>query len=115
MVGAVPATRCLCMKAVDGRDKPGCDEREMISPASGASAAVLDVRDLVEMRVDVLGQPIEFLPFLAEVGRAVGGFQELAALPLDVVDDAFSIEAAMEHDRHEAGSRRSSAWGGRGG
>ena len=87
---------------VDGRDKPGRNKGGIVSPASSPAAAVLDVRDLVEVRVDVLGQPIELLPFLAELGRAVGGFQELAALPLEVVDDAFSIEAAMKHDRDEA-------------
>src|SRR5262245_379012 len=65
-----------------------------------AATTVLDVRDLVEMRIDLFGHPVELAPFLAELGRAVRGLQHLAALPLDVIDDA--IEAAVEHDRDEA-------------
>src|SRR5689334_7593915 len=74
--------------------------------ASAARTAILDVRDLVKVRIDTFGDAIKFPPFLAEFGRAVRGFQELATLPLDVVDDAFAVEAAMERDRDEAGLAR---------
>jgi hypothetical protein len=33
--------------------------------------AIHDLRNLVEMRVDVMGQLIEVAPFLAELGRAM--------------------------------------------
>src|SRR5229473_4966518 len=68
---------------------------------SRAAAAVVDVRHFVEMRVDVLGQPLELAPLLAEFRRPMRRLQQLAVLPLDVVDDAFSIEAAMQHDGYE--------------
>src|SRR5260370_34813653 len=45
---------------------------------------------------------IELAPLLAEFRRSMRRLQQLAVLPLDVVDDAFSIEAAMEDDRDES-------------
>src|SRR5216684_2052798 len=92
------------MERMDSRHKPGHDESELPARAWCASrlpAAVLDVRHFVEMRVDVLGQPLELAPLLAEFRRSMRRLQQLAALPLDVVDDAFSIEAAMQHDGYE--------------
>src|SRR6266478_1529763 len=62
------------------------------------------------MRVEILGDSIEAIPLLAEFRRFVRRVQEIAAFPLDVVDDASPIEAAMQTDgdesrlaRHEAG------------
>src|SRR5260370_37804239 len=45
---------------------------------------------------------IELAPLLAEFRRSMRRLQQLAVLPLDVVADAFSIEAAMEDDRDES-------------
>src|ERR687896_719929 len=54
------------------------------------------------MRIDLICQLIEMLPFLAEFRRLMGGVQQLAALPLDVVDDALAIQAAVQADRDES-------------
>src|SRR6266567_1341396 len=63
------------------------------------------------MRIDIVGHSIEAIPLLAEIRRFVRRLQEIAALPLHVVDDASPIEAAMQTDgdeprlaRHEAGA-----------
>src|SRR5216684_3301537 len=69
---------------------------------SRAAAAFLYVCHFVEVGVDVLGQMIELAPLLAEFRRSMRRLQQLAVLPLDVVDDAFSIEAAMQHDGYES-------------
>src|SRR4051794_8902876 len=61
------------------------------------------------MRVDLVGQPVEAVPFLAEIRRLVGRLELLAASPLDVVDDAAAVEAAMQADRDEAGLLRHEA------
>jgi hypothetical protein len=67
-------------------------------------AAVHHLSDLVQVRVDLLGQLIEVPPLLAEFGRTVGGSQQIAVLPLHVVDDAFSVETSVQR-RH-----RQSSW-----
>src|SRR4051812_13404145 len=41
-----------------------------------------DLGDLVEMRIDLVGEMVEMAPFLAEFGRNVRLVQKLAALPL---------------------------------
>src|SRR4029077_2866597 len=71
--------------------------------------AVHDLRDLVEMRIDLVRQLIEVAPFLAELGRAMRRLQKLAILPLDVIDDALAVEAAKETDRNETGLARHEA------
>src|SRR5690242_3030082 len=40
------------------------------------SLAILDMRDLVEMRVDVVGDAVEMRPFLAELGRLMRLLQQ---------------------------------------
>src|SRR5262249_39395688 len=62
------------------------------------------------MRIDRVGHVAEMTPFLAEFRRLVRRLQEIAILPLDVIDDAPPIEAAVQADgdksrlgRHEAG------------
>ena len=66
---------------------------------------------LVQMGVNLVHQLIELIPLLAEFRRFMRRLQEIATLPLDLVDDAAPVEAAMEADgdkpglaRHEAGS-----------
>jgi hypothetical protein len=63
------------------------------------------------MGVDLVRQLIEVIPRLAEFRRFMSRLQEIAALPLDVVDDATPIQATMQADgdepglaRHESGS-----------
>src|SRR6185503_6012713 len=65
--------------------------------------------DLEEMRIDALGHVAEMAPLLAELGQMMRPRQELAVLPLDVIDDAPAIEALVQADRHEAGLARHEA------
>ena len=82
--------------------------------AAGAASclltAILDVGHLIQTRVDVLGHLVEVAPFLTEFWGLVSHLQEVTVFPLDVVDDAPSVEAAMQTDgdeprlaRHKAG------------
>lgn len=57
-----------------------------------------DLGNLVQMGVDIVRQLIEMAPLLAKFWRLVRGSQEIAILPLDVIDDAPTIEAAMQAD-----------------
>jgi hypothetical protein len=54
---------------------------------------------VIEMRIDLIGQIVELAPGLAKVRRFVSRLQQFAILPLDVVDDAPPIEAAVQADR----------------
>lgn len=63
--------------------------------------AIHDVDHLVQMRVDLVRQLLEATPLLAELRRFMSRLQESATLPLDVVDDAPPIEAAMRADGDE--------------
>jgi hypothetical protein len=51
------------------------------------------------MGINIIDQLVELTPLFAEFRRLVSGAQQIAALPLDIVDDASSIETAMEADR----------------
>ena len=64
--------------------------------ASCFPAALFAQHHFVEVRTDVLGHLIEATPLLAEFRGLVGRLQQIAALPLDVIDDALAIEAAMQ-------------------
>src|SRR5690606_15101268 len=61
---------------------------------------------LVEVRLDRFGQVVEFVPFLAELWRAMRRLQRLAVPPLDKIDDAVAIDAAVKMDGDEAGLGR---------
>src|SRR5688500_7562072 len=74
------------------RWRPGADRRAVFRTKSASFA---DVTHLVQMRVDLVGDLIEMTPLLAELRRTMRRVQQLAALPLDVIDDALAIEAAM--------------------
>jgi hypothetical protein len=50
------------------------------------------------MGIDLIGQVVKLTPGLAKVRRLVSGLQEFASLPLDVVDDAPTMEASMQAD-----------------
>lgn len=64
--------------------------------------AVHDVSDLVQMRIDVVRDFAEVDPFLEEFRRFVSRPQEIATLPLDVIDDPFPIQAPVQADRNES-------------
>src|SRR5262245_49469770 len=67
-------------------------------PADARLAASLhDVADLVEMRVDVVGHPVEAIPFLPKVRRLVGRLQLLAAAPLYVTGLPASAAVGRRH------------------
>jgi hypothetical protein len=74
----------------------------MLRQASCFPAALFDENHFVQVGIDVVRHLIEATPLLAEFGRLVGRLQEIVALPLDVVDDALAIEAAMHADGDEA-------------
>jgi hypothetical protein len=57
--------------------------------------------NLVQMGVDLVRWLIEVVPRLAEFRRFMSRLQEIATLPLDVVDDATPGEAAMQADGDE--------------
>src|SRR5438132_3985897 len=91
-------------------EKPGSAEyrngsfiRRRHGSNSRLPAFVQDLNDLVEMRVDLVGQLIQVIPLPAELRRSMGRPQLIATLPLDVVDDAASVEAAMQADGDEPG------------
>src|SRR5687767_14346398 len=65
-------------------------------------AGVHDKRYFVQMWIDLIGQFIELCPFLTEFRRLMRRVQQLATLPLDVVDDAPAIQAAVQADRDES-------------
>src|SRR4051794_3452130 len=82
-----------------------------LAPWKLLPAAVYDLRDLVQMGIDFVRDLAEVTPLLTKFRRFVGGLQEIAVLPLDVVHDTPAIEAAMQADgdesrltRHEAGT-----------
>src|SRR4051794_21509196 len=63
------------------------------------------------MWVDLVGQLIEIVPLLPKFRRLMSRSQQIAVLPLYVVDNAAPVQAAMQTDgdearlaRHEAGS-----------
>src|SRR5436190_16396015 len=63
------------------------------------------------MWVDLVGQLIEIIPLLPKFRRLMSRSQQIAVLPLYVVDDAAAVQAAMQTDgdearlaSHEAGS-----------
>src|SRR5947207_6615435 len=73
--------------------------------------SVHDFGHLVQMWVDLVGQLIEIIPLLPKFRRLMSRSQQIAVLPLYVVDDAAPVQAAMQTDgdearlaRHEAGS-----------
>src|SRR3546814_19611919 len=53
------------------------------------------------MGIDLFRHPAELAPLLPELRRFVGRLQQIAAFPLDVIDDAPSVEAPLEDDRAE--------------
>ena len=59
---------------------------------------VQNLGNFVEVGIDLVGQVVELAPGLAKVRRLVGGLQEFAVLPLDVIDDAPTIEASVQAD-----------------
>jgi len=71
--------------------------------------AIHDVDYLVQMRIDCVRKLIEVTPLLAEFRRFMSRLQEIAALPLDIVDDAPPIETAVHADGYEAGLARHEA------
>src|SRR6476620_1358445 len=83
------------------------------APVVAARATLLlliyDMDNLVEMRIDRVRYLIEVTPLFAEFRRVVSRLQQLAALPLDVVDDAPPIDAPMHADRDEPGLARHEA------
>src|SRR2546423_9762321 len=62
--------------------------------------------NLIEMRIDFVRQLIEVTPLLAKFGRFMRGSQQIPILPLNVVDDAPPIQAAVQADGHESGLPR---------
>jgi hypothetical protein len=52
----------------------------------------------VQIGIDLVRQLIEMTPLLAEFRRLMSRSQEIAILPLDLVDDAPPVEAAMQAD-----------------
>ena len=81
-------------------------------PASSNSmlpATIHDVRYLVQMGIDLARQLIELIPLLAKFRGFMSRLQEIATLPLDVVDDATPVEAAMQADGNEPGLARHEA------
>jgi len=66
--------------------------------SSGGSClliAIYRMDNLIEMRIDFVRQLIEVTPLLAKFGRFMRRSQQLPILPLNVVDDAPAIQAAM--------------------
>jgi hypothetical protein len=67
--------------------------------ASRCSAStVKDLGNFVKVRINLVGHIVKLAPGLAKVGRLVSLLQELTILPLDIVDNAPAIEAAMQAD-----------------
>ena len=48
--------------------------------------------NFIEMGIDLIGQVIKLTPLLTKARRLVGRMQQFAILPLDVVDDAPTVE-----------------------
>jgi hypothetical protein len=55
-----------------------------------------DLGDLVQVGIDVVGQPFELVPPLAKFWRLVRGSQQVTAFPLNVIHDTTPIETAMQ-------------------
>jgi hypothetical protein len=72
-------------------------------------AIIHGVRYLVQMGIDLARQLIELIPLLAEFRGFMSRLQEIATLPLDVIDDATPVEAAMQADGNEPGLARHEA------
>src|SRR5215212_4340633 len=68
--------------------------------------AICRMHNLIEMRIDFVGQLIEVTPLLAKFGRFMRQAQQVPILPLNVVDDSPPIQAAMQADGHEPGLPR---------
>jgi hypothetical protein len=50
------------------------------------------------VRIDLVREAVETVPFPAEPRLLVGRLQQIATLPLQVVDDAATVEATMQAD-----------------
>jgi hypothetical protein len=68
--------------------------------------AIYRMDNLIEMRIDFVRQLIEVTPLLAKFGRFMRRSQQIPILPLNVVDDAPPIQAAVQADGHESGLPR---------
>jgi hypothetical protein len=67
--------------------------------------------DLVQLGIDIVGEPFELTPAFAKFCRLVRGPQQVSCFPLNLIHDAAPIETAMQADgnesrlaRHEASS-----------
>jgi hypothetical protein len=68
--------------------------------------AIYRMHNLIEMRIDLVGQLIKVTPLLAKLGRFMRQAQQVPILPLNVIDDAPPIPAAVQADGHEPGLPR---------
>jgi hypothetical protein len=68
---------------------------------SSADVSLLIVEyfgDLVQMGIDIVGEPFELTPALAKFCRLVRSPQQVSGFPLNVIHDAAPIETAMQAD-----------------
>src|SRR5919198_798173 len=65
-------------------------------------SAFHDCRNFIQMRIDLARDFVEVAPLLAKLRRLMGRSQQIAVLPLHVVDDAAAIETAMQADGNKA-------------
>ena len=57
-----------------------------------------DLGNFVKVWINLVGQIVKLPPGLAKIWRLVSLLEELTVLPLDVVDNASSVETAMQAD-----------------
>ena len=72
-------------------------------------SAIYDVAYLIQVGVDFVRQLVEVAPLLAKLWRFMGRPQQILVLPLDIIDDAPPIEAAMQANGNESGLARHEA------
>src|SRR4029453_14685800 len=74
-------------------------EPALVERSGSGSRALDDLGNFIEMRIDLIGQIVELAPGLAEVRRFVSRLRQFAILPLELIDDAPTIDASVQADR----------------
>src|SRR5262245_36548088 len=81
--GQTTRARQSSSAAVSVRRGVACTGHAISRDSYATSAAVIDnLRHLVEIRINLLGELIEMSPFLAELRRLMRSVQQFAVLPL---------------------------------